>query len=127
MNKININLLVPEGINGSSELNIITLFETKKSKKPDINIMIKNKKKEKKKTIQYYNDILQMCYKSITEAQKIGRYDIICKIPDIGINNINYSPNECMKYIEINIKKLKYDTYRIDKYNLFITWHKLMA
>lgn len=123
MNKINIDLLVPDySIDKDNLLDVESMAEVDYQGKPSVNKIIQSREIDKKKLKNCYKNILKSCFKEINEANSLKRTDIIYKIPHISLNNINYRTEECLTYIEKKLRSLNFDTLRIKNNSLFITW-----
>jgi len=123
MNKINLDLLVPDyTLDKTNPLDVESLINVDYQGGPSVNKLIKSRDDEKVKLKNCYKKILKSCFKEIEIANGMKRTDIIYKIPHINLKNINYHPNECLEYLEKKLQSFNFDTLRIKNCSLFISW-----
>lgn len=124
MNNIDLDLLIP--INEKNgKLNVISLFDTERARKPDINKLIKTREMKKINLKNCYKNILRTTYKAINEATNFGKTDVIYKIPHVQVKNKLYNPIDCLLYVEKKLRSMKFETLKLNNYSLFITWFNI--
>ena len=70
-----------------------------------------------------YVKCYNLCCEKIKEANDIGLTDIIFELPTaMFITNTDCSDVNIIKYIDINLRKEKLNTYIINNRKIFVTW-----
>ena len=133
LNKINVQDLFRKNDGSrqriSGEINIENLFNKKIDKSEysfDTTKLFEKIKLNKEKTEQAYKDILKICCEQIISSNNVGITDIIFEVPLTKIECVNYTSNECLRYIADNLKKSRIKSYIITDIKIFITWVHLM-
>lgn len=131
MDKIGIDILCPEQYNSKNtknKLDVNSLYQTTNSNYAEnfsVDSLLEVKKKKKRLIKTKYKEIYNACLMKIEESNKFGKVDIIYMIP-IAIYGCNdYNIEECVKYVEKNLRKLHMDTLRLEIDKLFISWHNI--
>ena len=123
MNKIDLDLLVPDyTLDKNNPLDVESLATVDYKAGPSVSKLIKTREEDKIKLKNCYKKILKSCFKEIELANSMKRTDLIYKIPQINLKNINYQPEECLEYIEKKLQSYHFDTLRIKNCSIFISW-----
>ena len=85
--------------------------------------LIQAKEDKRKKVLIQYNLVYDLCINKITQANILGLTDIIYEVPDIIFGLHEYSPVDCLEFLERKLRLLKIDTYKVPPYSLFISWY----
>ena len=89
----------------------------------DSDILLKNIKKKRMNIRNTYVKCYNLCCEKIKEANDIGLTDIIFELPTaMFITNTDCSDVNIIKYIDINLRKEKLNTYIINNRKIFVTW-----
>ena len=64
----------------------------------------------------------QICWEKIKIANINEKNDIIYKIPLFIADCIDYNPLSCLEYIELELRKLSFDTLKLNNCSIFISW-----
>ena len=86
-------------------------------------ILLKNIKKRRTNIRNTYVNSYNLCCEKIKEADDIGLTDIIFELPTaMFITNTDCSDVNIIKYIDINLRKERLNTYIINNRKIFVTW-----
>ena len=89
----------------------------------DSDVLLKNIKKKRMNIRNTYVNCYNLCCEKIKEANDIGLTDIIFELPTaMFITNTDCSDVNIIKYIDINLRKEKLNTYIINNRKIFVTW-----
>lgn len=128
MEHINIdNLFLPNNKDKHEPLDVYSLFNTKENKTHSkinfsIEKLMKSNEKNKKKTLQQYQKIYNLCLNKIDMANIHKMTDIIYNVPKAVFRYPLYDPLECLNYIENNLRALYMDTLILSNSSIFISW-----
>jgi hypothetical protein len=76
----------------------------KKSNKIDLYELIKIKENKEIKNLNVFNHILELCYKKIRQIAEYGGMSLYYKVPNIIIGYPLYNINNCIEYIQKQLK-----------------------
>lgn len=88
-----------------------------------IESMIKMTDNKRKRIINKYNEIFNICMSNIKIAFSIGKEDLIYKIPFYVSGIPEYNTKDCLTFIKQRIMELYMDSSIISQNEIFITWH----
>jgi len=77
----------------------------KKTNKIDLYELIKIKERREIKNSAVFNHILELCYKKIRHIAEHGGMSLYYKVPNIIIGYPIYNINNCIEYLEKQLKK----------------------
>jgi hypothetical protein len=129
MDKININLLTSKNNtninNNIAELSINTMTSKKKTKEnyiTQIDHIITERKNRRIRLLTEYDKLFDMCFQRILIADKMNITEICFDIPNHILGCNEYILSECIDFLENKLRSLDFDTLRITKNSLFISW-----
>lgn len=121
MENLSINNLFPDA-EIKKDLDIQNLLKPSKPNEFNYKKLIKTKEQKISKLKNAYKNILQTCLEKIEKLNEIGEEEFVFEVPKTYFMLNNYSPINCLEYIEKKLRKEYIDTYIIDNYNIFISW-----
>jgi hypothetical protein len=80
---------------------------------------------KRKKLLQQYMAIYNLCCAKIKEANSFAITDIIFEVVNFIPECQEYKPKKCLKFIKKRLNEQLIDTYIISDTKIFITWAKL--
>lgn len=128
MERLNINNMFPESkIREDKPLDVRSLYystEKRRSKKVEFKVedITKRWEEKRKKVVQQYKKVYNMCLNAIKNSNKMNKFDIVYEVPIAVYMCPDYSSVECLEYIEEKLKKLYLDTLIINHFSIFISW-----
>ena len=131
MDKLNVDNLFPSTNKTKNRpLDVYTLYNNRviqKDKEIEFSIdsLINFREDKKKRAVEHYERIYEMCLDRIAYANKMSKTDIVYRIP-LGIYRCpEFLSKECLRIIETRLRKLYLDTLILDQSSLFISWMNL--
>lgn len=125
MEKISIsNLCANPNINFTGTLSVQSLVtETKKTHTldNDIDEIVHLQKERRAHKIKAYKRQLKICAEKMKEANRLRNDCVIFTVPTFVFNCPEYDADECLSYIDTELKKRKLDT-KIEGLSIFISW-----
>lgn len=124
MDKISVANLFPT--NRFRPLDVNSLYNTRKQRednKNNFNIdrLIKLREEKKKKIVEEYEKIYNMCLNKITLANNLGNTEVIYEVPDAVYGKLEYNIVDCIAYIINKLDEMKLDTMIFQK-SIYISW-----
>lgn len=101
-------------------------FKTSISDDYLINKIKINKKNEKDKIIELYEERYKECLIKIDTAVELNMTDVVYGVGLSYFGYPNYSSFECIKYIEKKLKDKKFLTLIISPKDIFISWKNII-
>jgi cytidylate kinase len=125
LDRINIDNLFCKTDN--KPLDVYSLYNVEENRvknkiKFSIDKLINAKEEKKKKLYQQYKKIYNICLNKIDLANSVGKTEMIYDVPIYIHKCDNYTPAECLEYIEDKLKELNIDTLVLSHSALFICW-----
>lgn len=135
MDKININILVPNtqmhnsNINGILDVNTLANLKNINDEAINFNIdsLIKIRKEKREKLLETYIKYYNRCIDKIKTLNNRNIYDIFYEVPSHVPDCYGYKSIDCIEFISNKLKILYMDTYKINNNTLFITWKYIEA
>ena len=84
-----------------------------------------NKINEKKKINELYEEIYRECLVKINNALELNITDIIFNVGISYFGYPTYNSFECIKFIELKLKKKNFLTLKISNKDVFISWKNI--
>lgn len=135
MDRLNINSLFNKKVsNDKSSLNIQTLYNPKLTRKSreitkkvhfNVDNIIIEQEERKKKVINEYKKIFNLCLNKIKTANKINKTDMVFEVPKVIFTCPDYDYRECLEKIEISLRELCMDTLILSNDTIFISWYNI--
>jgi len=132
MEQLNIKNLFPSSnpVTENKPLSVSTLYNHKeniKQNKIDFTIekLLDVQEERKKKVIDEYRKSFNLILKKITDANKLGYYDLIFDVPYSAYMCPEYNITDCLDFVERRLRKIYMDTLRMGTRSIFISWSNL--
>lgn len=111
-------------------LNVQTLYDVKGNKEKEkfnlnIDRLIHLRDERENKVITEYEKLYNNCIGKITMANELNKTSVVFNAPESVYGYFNYSPIECIKYINAKLENEKFDTLIISDNKLYISWLNL--
>ena len=136
MDKININILVPNDhvrdesySNGTIDVNTLANMKNSNDNAIHFNIdsLIKIRKEKREKLLVTYIKYYNRCVDKIKMLNNRNITDIFFEVPTNVPDCYGYKSIDCVEFISNKLKIFFMDTYKINNYTLFITWKYIEA
>lgn len=136
MDKININILVPNDhvrdesySNGTIDVNTLANMKNSNDNAIHFNIdsLIKIRKEKREKLLETYIKYYNRCVDKIKMLNNRNITDIFFEVPTNVPDCYGYKSIDCVEFISNKLKIFFMDTYKINNYTLFITWKYIEA
>ena len=136
MDKININILVPNDhvrdesySNGTIDVNTLANMKNSNDNAIHFNIdsLIKIRKEKREKLLETYIKYYNRCVDKIKMLNNRNITDIFFEVPTNVPDCYGYKYIDCVEFISNKLKIFFMDTYKINNYTLFITWKYIEA
>lgn len=101
-------------------------MEQKKSIHKEVEDLIQSNRERRDNKIKLYRNVLRNCIMLISSKNKLHSNEMIFKISYTLYGHPEYDVDECMQYIIMELTKLKFDIYRIDRNSIYISWKYLI-
>jgi hypothetical protein len=129
MDNISISNLFPASIT-NKPIDAQSLYNYKEQKKKiktkiDIDRLVNLREERKKKVIDQYDKVFNMCMSKVKLANEMNKFNIIYEVPEMVFGYFEYKPFECMQHIESKLKEYNFDTRIISNKLIFISWLNL--
>jgi hypothetical protein len=130
MDKICINNLFNKGANEFKPLNVHTIYDVKGNKdkeKFNLNIdrLINLRDERENRVVAQYDKTYNTCLSKITTANELNKTSVVFNVPETVYGYFNYSPGECVKYINKKLEEMKFDTLILNDTTIYISWLNL--
>lgn len=130
MDNISVGNLFPSNGSNYKPLDVHSLYNTKETKlkrEEEFSVinLIKERKDKQQKVYDQYRKIYRMCLNKIKAANKMNKYEILYEVPDAIFRCPDYMSVECLDYLEIKLKKLKFDVKVVSFNTIYINWENL--
>jgi len=124
MQNINIEQLLNCKTGGGKAIDVNSL-----TRKNTFNVqkILKNREKRREKLSDIYIKMYNRCLRKIEIASSQNRTDLIFNV-DPSIKDLpEYTPLDCILYIDNELKHLNMNTHIINNNTIFITWYFIEA
>lgn len=131
MDKINIDNIFNGGKSDGSQYEPIDVYNLYNGSKKNIkhkfnaNILASKKDEQKKKIINEYKKIYQLCVNRIKIVNSLNKDNMIYEIKGNIMRSANFDCKECLDYIQKKLKKISFNTCIISKTSILISWKKI--
>lgn len=110
------------------EFGASSIAKTKKpSIKQEVREVIEIDQQREDDKIKSYRRKLRECISQIKQEQLIRKTDLFFKIDDISLGHPDYVRDECSNYILTELKKYKFDVFKLDQNTIFVSWKYLKS
>jgi len=136
MDKININILVPnaqtiEETHSNGTLDVNTLANMKKNNDStthfNIESLIKIRKEKREKLLETYIKYYNRCVDKIKMLNNRNITDLFFEVPMNIPDCYGYKPIDCIEFISNKLKTFYMDTCKVNNHTLFVTWKYIEA
>lgn len=129
MDKICINNLF-KGATDFKPLDVHTLYDIKGNKdkeKFNLNIdrLIHLRDERENRVHNQYDKTYNTCLGKITTANELNKTSLVFTVPETVYGYFNYSPSECIKYINTKLEIEKFETLILNDTTIYISWLNL--
>jgi hypothetical protein len=111
-------------------LDVHTLYDIKGNKdkeKFNLNIdrLIHLRDERENRVMVQYEKVYNTCLSKITTANELNKTSVVFNVPETVYGYFNYSPSECIKHINAELAKEKFDTLVVNDTTIYISWLNL--
>jgi hypothetical protein len=137
MSKFNLETLFPTKNDdkqkfGNGKLDVETLFKNvnldKKNdsySKLDADDLLKKVKERRRKLLSSYINAYNNCCNKIKQQNESGKTDTFFNLPEYVIDSPDFVHEDCLNYICKYLRSNHMETYIMNKYTMFVSWHNI--
>jgi hypothetical protein len=123
MDKIDIEVITQQKV--ETDIDTDNIFVDPNNFIFKISDLIKVKEEKRNRLYQICRTYYIDCINLIKIKNKMGKTDIIYKIPVLKLNEPDYNCNDCIDFINDKMERNGFHTLKVNNFTLFISWKYL--
>lgn len=130
MDRISINNLFPNNSSDFKPLDVYSLYNpvvnnTRNKNSFNVDKLTTLRKERKMKIFEHYEQIYKTCLNKIDVANDLNKTEITFEIPESIFGHYDYKKSNCLKYIELKLRKMYIDTFIYNDNAIYISWENI--